>query len=282
MAVLIVGPVVVLTNGDDSANVNTADPPVTASVQSSTTTAPTTTEPPATTTAVPPPQAGICAANPVPSADILDIAVHLGFDRTPLELDLDGVDDELLAYDDADGDWWLIARLQSGWTAPVNIGRSSVPGLVPTPDGVPAGTDLDGDGGLEFFVSGYADPTARLLSATGCSLIGEFRPEDPADGPPSPGEIFIGFPADFPECVGRTCTTRAACVADVVVYETYMSPIESAGERGLWSIGEFRLEGSVIRVAADVQLIEASEQPGDVPTAATTGVIDCPPPENAP
>ena len=136
---------------------------------------------------MPPPQAG----NPVPGADILDIAVHLGFDRTPLDPDLDGVDDELLAYDDADGDWWLIARLQSGWTAPVNIGRPSVPGLVQTPDGVPAGTDLDGDGGLEFFVSGYADPTARLVSATGCSLIGEFRPEDPADGESGRSASFV-------------------------------------------------------------------------------------------
>lgn len=99
-------------------------------------------------------QTGICAANPVPPDDVLDLATHIAFDRTPLDLDQDGVGDEMLIYDDADGAWYLLVRLQTGWTNALSIQSDVVPSLASTPDGSPAALDLDGDGGLEFLVAG--------------------------------------------------------------------------------------------------------------------------------
>ena len=135
---------------------------------------------PATTTTDRPPttdplaQGGICAANAVPSDDVLDVATHIAFDRTPLDLDQDGVDDEMLVYDDADGNWFLVARLQTGWTNALGLGTPPAPpGLAMTSEGVTAGTDLDGDGGLEFFITGYPGGTTGRVSLRECRLIGE-------------------------------------------------------------------------------------------------------------
>ncbi|MEQ8841952.1 MAG: permease-like cell division protein FtsX [Acidimicrobiales bacterium] len=122
---------------------------------SSTTSPTTTTESTSTsTTSTTPVQTGICADYPVPTDEVLDIATHISANRTPLDLDQDGIDDEMLIYDDADGNWFLIARLQAGWTNAIGLGSDTVPELISGPNGSPAAFDLDEDGGLEFLVTG--------------------------------------------------------------------------------------------------------------------------------
>ena len=168
---LVVGGAV-LFDGDDSIDTETADAPGSPRVSTEPEPTTTTADPPPTSD--PPAQSGICAANAVPSDDLLDIAVHIAFDRTPLDLDQDGIDDEILVYDDEDGNWFLVARLQAGWTNALGLGMPPTPpGLAQTADGLPAGTDLDGDGGLEFFVTGYPGGTTGRVSLRECRLIGE-------------------------------------------------------------------------------------------------------------
>lgn len=161
VAVVLAGLAIVFLPGDEDDDTDVAAPSsteatttVTPSSSSSTTSSLSTTTEATTTTVDPLQQTGICAANPVPSDEVLDLATHIAFDRTPLDLDQDGVGDEVLIYDDADGVWHLIARLQTGWTNALRLQSEVAPSLASTPDGLPAALDLDGDGGLEFLVAG--------------------------------------------------------------------------------------------------------------------------------
>ncbi len=225
-----------------------------------------------------------CATNPEPSAEFLDTATHIAFDRTPLDLDLDGIDDEILVHEADDDTWSLIARLQRGWTNALDIGQPSLPGLALTPGGVPAGTDLDGDGGLEFFVTGYLAGTAELVSFNGCELVDEFLVDSP---PGSPGAT-LGVQLDLPatdELCAEECFTRVSCAGGAVIQEILISALPDDGEdpsepHFSWGRAQFSLRDGVITVnelpPADGRSLV--DLPADAPSQETTGVIDCTPP----
>ncbi|MEZ5245577.1 MAG: hypothetical protein R2707_10800 [Acidimicrobiales bacterium] len=239
-------------------------------------TATTTTDPYPTTG---PSQSGVCAANPVPSDDVLDLAAHIAFDRSPLDLDQDGVDDEMLVYDDADGNWFLLARLQAGWTNALDLGTPpEVPGLARTSDGVPAGTDLDDDGGLEFFVTGYLGPSAGMVTLRGCELVDEFFLDEPAEGIGATFGVQIGLSPDIPLCQGRACATRVRCVDDVLTQELFVG-VAVNDDSGYWTTVELRLDpsGMIISNELPTRPVGPFETLDDPPTEATTGVIDCVP-----
>jgi hypothetical protein len=240
--------------------------------------------PPATTTTDsyptidPPQQTGICAANPVPSDDVLDVATHIAFDRSPLDLDQDGVDDEMLVYE-ADGNWRLIARLRAGWTNAIAIGTPPTPpALAQTSGGVPAGTDLDDDGGLEFFVTGYLGPSAKMLTLRGCELVDKFFLDEPAEGLGATFGVQIGLSPDMPLCQGRACATRVRCVDDVLTQELFVGTAAN-DDSGYWTTAELRLDpsGEITSTELPNRPVSPFETLDDPPTEATTGVIDCVP-----
>lgn len=187
-------------------------------------TATTTTDPYPTTG---PSQSGVCAANPVPSDVVLDVATHIAFDRSPLDLDQDGVDDEMLVYDDADGNWFLLARLQTGWTNAVDLGRPAGAVLMNTPSGVPAATDLDGDGGLEFFVGGYGNTarTSGMVSLAACTL--RFIEAEVFPGESPQGWILHGVGGN--SCLPTSCFPRVRCIDNELVLEVVVPTDEWRG-----------------------------------------------------
>ncbi len=228
-----------------------------------------------------PAQTGPCATNPVPSDDVLDLAAHIAFDRTPLDLDQDGVDDEMLIYDDADGNWFLLARLQAGWTNALEVGDAVLPSLVPTPGGVPAATDLDDDGGLEFFLARDATTTGRnagVVSLRGCDLVDEFAL---ADAPDEPGQR-IGVPTAppvDPEC-GSGCLVRVTCRDNVLVEELVISPASAVDANWTWTTTEVRFVDGAVEIN---EFAERTGSPltttlsGHAPRPEDAGVIDCTP-----
>lgn len=234
--------------------------------------------PEAPQSADPPNQAGVCAANPVPDDDVLELATHINFDRAPLDIDQDGIDDEMLVYDDEDGNWWLIGYLQTGWTNALNIGQPTVPGLALTSEGVPAATDLDGDGQLEFFVTGYLGPTAGLVTLRGCELIDSFFLDEPASENGASFGVQIGLADDTPLCRSRGCATRVRCVGNVLSQELLIgvAPNDASGE---WVTVEVRLEpnGELTTTELPPVIVGTVSRLDDPPTEATTGVIDCSP-----
>jgi hypothetical protein len=273
---LVVGGAV-LFDGNDSVDTETAEGDRTPSVSTEREPATTTTDRPPTTD--PLAQGGICAANAEPGDDVLDVATHIAFDRTPLDLDQDGVDDEMLVYDDADGNWFLVARLQTGWTNALGLGTPPTPpGLAMTSEGVPAGTDLDGDGQLEFFITGYIGPSAAMVTLRGCELVDRFFLDEPAGGSGAGFRVQIGLSADMPLCVGRSCATRVRCVDDVLVQELFVG-VAANDAPGEWVSVEGRLDpdGVITTTELPARIVGPFETLDDPPTNATTGVIDCSP-----
>ena len=228
---------------------------------------------------VEPTQTGICAANPLPGDDVLDVATHIAFDRSPLDLDQDGVDDEMLVYDDDDGNWWLIARLRGGWTNALGIGTPPTPpALAQTSGAVPAGTDLDGDGGLEFFLTGYLGPSAAMVTARGCELVDEFFLDEPAEGIGASFGVQIGLSPDMPLCQGRACATRVRCAAGVLTQELFVG-VGANDDPGYWTTAELRLDPSGVITSTELpnRPVGPFDELDDPPTEVTTGVIDCAP-----
>ena len=224
-------------------------------------------------------QTGVCAANPVPTDDVLDVATHIAFDRTPLDLDQDGIDDEMLIYDDVDGNWWLVAQLQTGWTNALDLGTPPTPpGLAMTSEGVPAGTDLDGDGQLEFFLSGYIGPSAALVTLRECELVDSFFVNEAPEGFGASFGVQIGLSADISACQGTSCATRVRCVGDVLTQELFFG-VGPTDLPGSWATAEVRLDPSGVITTTDlpVRTVLPFETLDDPPTEATTGVIDCSP-----
>jgi hypothetical protein len=224
-------------------------------------------------------QTGVCATNPVPSDDVLDVATHIAFDRTPLDLDQDGIDDEMLIYDDVDGNWWVIAQLQAGWTNALDLGTPPTPpGLAMTSEGVPAGTDLDGDGQLEFFLNGYIGPSAALVTLRECELVDSFFVNEAPEGFGASFGVQIGLSADISACQGTSCATRVRCVGDVLTQELFFG-VGPTDLPGSWATAEVRLDPSGVITTTDlpVRTVLPFETLDDPPTEATTGVIDCTP-----
>lgn len=267
----------------DSPTTTQAATSTTESVQSSTTVTTTTSDPATTTT--PLAQTGICAANPVPTDDVLDIATHISANRTPLDLDQDGVPDEMLVYDDADGNWWLIARLQTGWTNALEVGGSMLPTLVPTPGGDAAASDLDGDGGLEFFLDRYEIGWAvGLTSLQGCSLVDSFTQETPDETGSAFDDLGGTFgvltkPIESDEC-GSGCPVRASCRDNVLIQEVVLDFASPTDANWGWSISEIRMVDGTITVSelpARTGSPLTTPLPDDAPRPEDAGVIDCTP-----
>lgn len=278
LVAVLAGITVTLGPDDEKPGADVATEPETTRVTTTMTdaTTSTVTTGPVTTTAGSAQQTVPCAVNPVPSDDVLDLAAHIAFDRTPLDLDQDGVDDEMLIYDDADGHWFLLARLHTGWTNALDIGTPPTPpGLAQTSDGVPAGTDLDGDGQLEFFVTGYLGPSARLVTLQGCELIDSFFVDEPAEGLGASFGVQIGFSDATPLCQGRACATRVRCSDGVLTQELLVGIAASEAVRG-WGAGEIRLDqdGVITTTELPTRTVGPFDDP---PTEATTGVVDCTP-----
>lgn len=280
VAVVLAGLAIVFLPGDEDDDTDVAAPssteaPTTTAAASSTSSSTsslstTTTE---ATTVDPLQQTGICAANPVPSDEVLDLATHIAFDRTPLDLDGDGVGDEMLIYDDADGVWHLIARLQTGWTNALSLGDATLPALVPSPEGVPAAADLDGDGGLEFFLDRYDSRLglAGLTSLRGCELVDTF---------PGAGTFGVRFLPPASDDCGSGCLVRVSCRDAALVQEIVFDHASPVDDDWGWLIVEARL------VDGDLEIGEPDERtgsplttplPSDAPGPDDTGVIDCAP-----
>jgi hypothetical protein len=287
IVLVIVGVIVVMSNSGGDAprvDVDTADPDVdadqtptslTPTTVPTTTGVPTTNSAPTTTSASP---GRTCATNPEPSAGFLDTATHIAFDRTPLDLDLDGIDDEVLIHEADDGTWSLIARLQGGWTNALDIGQPSLPGLALTPDGVPAGTDLDGDGGLEFFVTGYLADTAQLVSFNGCELVDKFLFDSPPESPGATFGVQLGIAAGSDLCT-ILCFTRVSCSDGVLTQEILVTdpPGSAPGGDVALGRGEIRLHEGTLELTELLAEtgIPILDLPPNAPSAETTGVIDC-------
>lgn len=256
--------------------------------------------PPPETTASPYPttgpiQSGICAANPVPSDDVLDLATHVAADRTPLDLDQDGIDDEMLIYTEvyAGGDesWFLVARLETGWTNAIELWRfagGGTPTLTPSPEGVPAAYDLDGDGGLEFFVDGFGN-TARssaIVSLMGCELR---RPR--ADGEAGDllrdGLVLIGVGGN--SCAPTGCWPRITCTGNVLRVEEVgpteewrgQVPDDLADVEMVWTQTDYILGGDAVLMGEDPIVRTFPHNARGIrleaPATSDSDVIDCTP-----
>jgi len=221
-------------------------------------------------------QSGACAANPVPADDVLAGATHISPDRTPLDLDQDGTGDELMIYNDADGNWFLVARLQTGWTNALDIGLPDLPGLAHTPEGAPAATDLDGDGQLEFFVTGYLGPSAGLVTLRGCELIDSFFIGEPTEGSGASFGVLIDVPPEMALCEGRACATRVRCTDRVLTQELWVG-FAANDALGEWRSTEIRLDpdGTITSEEREPRTVGPFEVFEDPPTEASSGVIDC-------
>lgn len=243
----------------------------------------------------PPQQTGLCATNPVPSDDVLDLATHIAADRTPLDLDQDGIDDEMLIYTEvyADGDdsWFLLAHLQTGWTNPIELWRfagGGTPTLTPSPDGVPAAYDLDGDGSLEFFVGGFGN-TARssaIVSLAGCELQRP-RADGEAGDPLRDGLLLIGVGGN--SCAPTGCWPRITCTGNLLRVENVgpteewrgkvpddLAEVEVVATRSEYTLSN---QAELVQVSGEARTLPATaiNEDESIPGYDDSDLIDCTP-----
>lgn len=236
-----------------------ADPGPTEPPTSSTTSTSTTSALTSTTTLD---ESDDCAA-PVP-----DDAAHISANRTPLDVDDDGVADEFLVSETDRGHRiHVLLADASRW---VDVPGTNRPRLLDRPAGGAAARDLDGDGLLEFFLSPSSTNGAELVRLDECG--GTLHEVGPHAGEwcLRDGEL--------------RCDRRIACIGrDLISDMTSGGDVEGLGtDEWRWGRTVHRFEGGEL-VATPIASIEyeLADPPPGVPTAADADTVDCAPDEDA-
>ncbi|MDW3219589.1 MAG: VCBS repeat-containing protein [Acidimicrobiales bacterium] len=202
------------------------------------------------------------------AASVPDDAAHISANRTPLDVDRDGVADEILVSETDDGHR-IHVRLADGslW---VDVPGTDWPRLLDRPGGGAAARDLDGDGLLEFFLPPTSTNGAELVRLGECGgTVHEIGPHE-GEWCLRDGEL--------------RCDRRIACVGpDLISDMTSGGDVEGLdADEWRWGRTLIRLDGDELVVAPITSVeYELANPPPGVPTAADAGTVDCSPDEDA-
>lgn len=207
-----------------------------------------------------------CANNPDPTGEEFDAAVHIDANRTPLDLDFDGINDEILFLESERS---VIARLQTGWTNWTVIDSHDAR-LIRNRANEPAAADLDRDGGVEFFVSAPGVNTgegAQVISLAGCRLT------------TVTGDLeWVDIKLWGVVCAPDRCLTRSSCTSDGRLLTETTQPAPDEPLDIMWTVEEYTYADAVFTSArASVSFFSTDAPPDAVPTDDDTGVVDCSP-----